>query len=108
MLANRTAGEWNFGPDHSQKHTVQEVIEEFARHFNINCDPWKLDTQLSPAESSLLLLDSSKSRAQLAWRDQLDFQESLSWTANWYQNPLSGAKEITTKQIRDFFRLKSQ
>ena len=107
MLAKGTDGEWNFGPDHSQKHTVQDVIEEFARHFNINCDPWTLDTQINPAESSLLLLDSSKSRSELNWRDQLNFQESLTWTANWYQTPLSKAKEITTEQIKDFFQLKS-
>jgi CDP-glucose 4,6-dehydratase len=108
MLSSGVSGEWNFGPDHNQKHSVQEVIEEFAQHFNIDCEPWTLDSQLNPPESNLLLLDSSKSRDQLNWKDQLDFEESLSWTANWYQTPLAEAKEITVKQIRDFFQLKSR
>lgn len=108
MLSSGVSGEWNFGPDHNQKHTVQEVIEEFAQHFDIDCEPWNLDSQLNPSESNLLLLDSSKSRDKLDWKDQLDFEESLSWTANWYQTPLAEAKEITVKQIRDFFQLKSR
>lgn len=108
MLESGVSGEWNFGPDHHQKHSVQEVIEEFSQHFKIDCAPWILDSQINPSESNLLLLDSTKARSQLKWRDQLDFQESLSWTANWYQTPLAEAKKITVTQIKDFFQLKSQ
>lgn len=108
MLKSGNSGEWNFGPDHNQKHTVRDVIEEFAQHFKIDCEPWTLDSQVNPSESNLLLLDSSKSRDQLNWMDHLDFKGSLSWTADWYQTPAAGAREITIGQIRDFFQLKSQ
>lgn len=105
MITNGTTGEWNFGPTHTQKYTVREVIEEFAKHFNLNVDPWCLDTQANPAESSLLLLDSSKARNQLLWKDHLDFKNSVSWSAKWYLAPVSQARETTLKQIRDFFNL---
>ena len=105
MLLNGIAGEWNFGPDHNQKHSVQEVFVEFAKHFNLKVEPWYLDTQVNPVESNLLLLDSTKSREQLHWKDHLDFANSLSWSANWYQAPISQAREITVKQIKDFFNL---
>jgi CDP-glucose 4,6-dehydratase len=105
MISSGTSGEWNFGPEHSHKHSVQEVIEEFAQHFNLNIEPWRLDTQVNPTESDLLLLDSSKARDQLRWRDQLDFSNSLSWSANWYQTPVSQAREISVNQIKDFFNL---
>jgi CDP-glucose 4,6-dehydratase len=105
MILNGTTGEWNFGPDHKQKHSVQEVIAEFAKHFNLNVEPWQLDAHVNPAESNLLLLDSTKARDQLHWKDYLDFATSLSWSANWYQAPVSQAREITVKQIKDFFNL---
>lgn len=108
MISDGTTGEWNFGPDHHLKHTVQEVIEGFAQHFNIEAEPWKLDSQMNPSESHLLLLDSSKARTLLNWKDQLDLSESLEWCAKWYQTPITQAREITLKQIRDFFQLKSR
>ena len=106
MLSKGTAGEWNFGPDHNQKHTVREVIEEFAQHFDIGVEPWILDSQTNPPESNLLLLDSGKARDQLSWKDLLDFRESLAWSAEWYQSPVADAREITLNQIKDFFNLK--
>ncbi len=105
MILNGTAGEWNFGPDHNQKHTVQEVIVEFAKHYNLNVEPWYLDTRVNPVESNLLLLDSTKARDQLHWRDYLNFENSLSWSANWYQMPVSQARDVSVKQIKDFFNL---
>ena len=105
MISIGTAGEWNFGPDHNQKHTVKEVIEGFAKNFNLSVKPWYSDSNVNPAESNLLLLDSTKARDQLHWKDHLDFANSLSWSANWYQTPVSQAREITVKQIKDFFSL---
>jgi len=105
MISIGTAGEWNFGPDHNQKYTVKEVIEGFAKNFNLSVKPWYLDSNVNPAESNLLLLDSTKARDQLHWKDHLDFANSLSWSANWYQTPVSQAREITVKQIKDFFSL---
>jgi CDP-glucose 4,6-dehydratase len=105
MILSGTAGEWNFGPDHNEKHTVQEVIQGFAKHFNLSVKPWYQDTQVNPVESNLLLLDSTKARVQLNWKDQLNFTDSLGWSASWYQTPVSQARAITVKQIRDFFNL---
>lgn len=105
MISSGTTGEWNFGPDHNQRHTVREVIGEFAQHFNLSVEPWNLDTQVNPAESNLLLLDSTKARNLLNWKDHLDFRNSLSWSANWYQTPVSQARDVTEKQIRDFLNL---
>ena len=105
MISSGTTGEWNFGPDHNQKQTVQEVIGEFSKYFNLSVEPWRLDTKANPEESSFLLLDSTKARNQLHWRDHLDFANSLAWSANWYQAPVSQARQITEKQIKDFFNL---
>jgi CDP-glucose 4,6-dehydratase len=106
MLKDGTVGEWNFGPDHLEKHTVRDVIEEFASNFDLSHEPWRVDSQQNPAESHLLLLDSCKAREQLQWKDFLDFKNSLAWTAYWYQNEAEfGSKALTIKQIKDFFTL---
>lgn len=107
MISSGTVGEWNFGPDHNQTHTVQEVVEEFASNFNIDVAPWILDSVENPPESDLLLLDSSKARSELRWQDKLDFTNTLLWTANWYQSPTAAARETTIKQIREFLSLEA-
>jgi CDP-glucose 4,6-dehydratase len=106
MLENGTAGEWNFGPNHLERHAVSEVIEIFAKNYGIGVAPWTQDINPNPPEASLLLLDSTKSRTHLNWRDILTFEESLAWTANWYRQFQDiGAREATLAQIRDFERL---
>jgi CDP-glucose 4,6-dehydratase len=107
MLTKEVGGEWNFGPDHLEKHTVRDVIDTFSQHFDITCAPWRQDGNQNPAESKLLLLDSTKAREELQWRDFLSFDESIAWTADWYTSAATlNPKAITIKQICDFFALK--
>ena len=106
MLKDGTAGEWNFGPDHRERYTVSEVIESFAKNYGVEVAPWTQDKNPNPPEAGFLLLDSTKSRTLLNWKDMLSFEESLAWTANWYRQWQDiGAREATLAQIRDFERL---
>ena len=106
MLEHGTAGEWNFGPNHLEHHDVSEVIGIFAKHYGTKVSPWTQDVNPNPSEAGFLLLNSTKSRTLLNWRDMLLFEESLAWTANWYRRWQEiGAREATLAQIRDFERL---
>jgi CDP-glucose 4,6-dehydratase len=106
MLKDGTAGEWNFGPDHRERHTVSEVIESFAKNYGVEVAPWTQDKNPNPPEAGFLLLNSTKSRTLLDWKDLLTFEESLAWTANWYRQwQKIGAREATLAQIREFERL---
>ncbi len=106
MLENGTAGEWNFGPNHRERHPVSEVIEIFAKNYGAGVAPWIQDKNPNPPEAGILLLDSTKSRTLLNWKDMLAFEESLEWTANWYRKWQDiGAREATLAQIREFERL---
>lgn len=103
MITRGTQGEWNFGPDHLEKHLVSEVIEGFSRHYGVIGSPWALDGGAHPKESDFLLLNSNKARTQLGWVDQLDFPETLKQTAAWYREFTElGARETTEKQIEEF------
>jgi CDP-glucose 4,6-dehydratase len=103
MVSQGTHGQWNFGPNHLEKHLVSEVIEGFSQHYGISGSAWMLDQGTHPKESEFLLLDSTKARTQLGWTDQLNFQQSLEWTAFWYRDfTEQGARATTMRQIEAF------
>jgi CDP-glucose 4,6-dehydratase len=103
MVTQGTQGEWNFGPNHLEKHFVSEVIEGFSQHFGVSGSSWALDQATHPKESDFLLLNSEKARTQLRWADQLDFQKTLQWTAAWYRGlTQQNARETSMKQIEAF------
>jgi len=108
MIKNSTVGEWNFGPNHLEKHSVSDVIEQFATFSQVSAVAWVLDDADNPKESDFLLLDSSKARTELGWRDFLTFESAVEWTATWYQNfGSNGARELSLRQIKAFLALKS-
>ena len=108
MIKNSTAGEWNFGPNHLEKHSVSDVIEKFATFSQVSSSAWLLDEGENPKESNFLLLDSSKARTELGWQDFLTFESAVEWTALWYQNFHSTrARELSLAQIKAFLALKS-
>ena len=108
MINNSKAGEWNFGPDHLEKHSVSDVIEKFASSSQVSSKAWSLDEGENPKESNFLLLDSSKAREELGWQDFLTFDSAVEWTALWYQDfDSKGARELSLSQIEAFLALKS-
>jgi len=107
MIKNSTAGEWNFGPNHLEKHSVSDLIEKFATFSQVSASTWSLDEGDNPKESDFLLLDSSKARKELGWTDFLSFESAVEWTAFWYQNfDPTGALELSLAQIKAFLALK--
>jgi CDP-glucose 4,6-dehydratase len=108
MIKNSTSGEWNFGPNHLEKHSVSDVIEKFASFSQVSASAWSLDEGENPKESDFLLLDSSKARKELGWKDFLTFDSAVEWTAHWYQNfDAKRAKDLSLAQIKAFLALKS-
>ena len=106
MVKSGASGEWNFGPDHNLKHDVASVIETFGSYFGVPGEKWELDRNQNPKESSFLLLDSQKARMQLGWRDLLDFESALEWTATWYKSHAEiGSRETTQSQIDRYLSL---
>ena len=107
MLSTGEGGEWNFGPDHNEKHAVVELVETFALAQNKRDKAWKIEEKEQPHEAGYLLLDSSKARVVLGWNDLLDFNSAVSWTSDWYAD-MHPHFERTVNQINSFFDLKSK
>jgi CDP-glucose 4,6-dehydratase len=105
-LSSGTVGEWNFGPDLNEKFSVADLVSEFAKFYKISGSQYELDTTLKPQESGYLLLDSSKARCKLGWAEKLNFEQSVSWTADWYQRSSSeDVRKLTNLQIEKYLEL---
>jgi CDP-glucose 4,6-dehydratase len=104
MISSNTAGEWNFGPELNEIHTVADLVNEFSNYWEIQ-KPWEANMTSQPEEAGYLLLDSSKARMELGWKDKLNFENSVRLTNDWYADK-SHARERTQSQIENFLSSK--
>jgi CDP-glucose 4,6-dehydratase len=100
QLNSNIEGEWNFGPQLNQSKTVLDLVncvEKFEKYtFDISI------VNPNIRETETLLLDSSRSRRELGWQDKLDFENTVSFTLDWYK---SSDPSYTMKQIQAFLAL---
>ena len=82
------------------------VAEAVSTQLNSN-NSWVQDSGNFPRETGLLLLDSSKARANLNWRDKLNFSETIKWTVEGYQSVIQGepTRNVLENQIQAFLAL---
>jgi CDP-glucose 4,6-dehydratase len=106
MLSDGTSGAWNFGPTLEEKITVGELAAQVAAQFGLMGRTWELKSVLQPHEAGWLLLDSTKARTELKWRELLEFSKGLQLTTDWYLNAqANNQREITGNQIKEFLYL---
>jgi CDP-glucose 4,6-dehydratase len=96
------SGAWNFGPDADHEWSVEELVQEFARHWPGAA--WQWQAGLHPPETHMLRLDSSKARQRLDWQCRLPMEEALRWSADFYQAMARGAdvRALMQQQIEDY------
>jgi len=88
---SRYSEAWNFGPLPQSVYPVGKIADAFFRHFREhapqarNHPGWR-DTSNpdQPHEAGLLMLDISKAMQVLGWTPALDFDQTVSITADWY------------------------
>ena len=101
QVSRGTQSEWNFGPNNQSNKNVNDFLKEFE-----NC--WKTEINIinnkSPyKETGRLILDSSKARKHLAWYEKLNFEQTISWTVDWYKKMNSDNE--TENQVKKFLSL---
>ena len=106
MLANGVVGEWNFGPAIDTDTKVSKVADLAAKAWG-NGAAWTLDEDPQLHEAGYLLLDSSKARQELNWRDKLDFEDTIEWTIDFYKAAENGKspRALLEEQVEAFSRL---
>lgn len=111
LLNKPTDATWNFGPMPESNRTVKDLVDQFIEAWGTTETKVRIEHHEGGLkESNFLLLDSTKSREVLGWRDILNFQETLSWTAHWYKSHSEGvgADALLGEQINRFLHLSSQ
>lgn len=100
-LAYNTA--FNFGPDHTDEKTVEELTRIFLSVFHKE-DAYEKNTD-TPAvhEARLLMLDSTKAKDVLGWTPRLSATDAIRWTAEWYADKSRPAAEKCRQQISTYF-----
>jgi CDP-glucose 4,6-dehydratase len=91
---------WNFGPGPSSEQPVLTVAENLTSHFQ-NAELVVQGDKNAPHEAKFLRLNASKAHNELGWRPTLGFEETVSFTADWYARWSRGelARNITEQQI---------
>jgi CDP-glucose 4,6-dehydratase len=103
MIELGTSGAWNFGPEIDTDATVSRIAELAAQSWGEGAS-WMLDENPQVHEAGYLLLDSSKARDQLKWRDKLSLSQTLEWTMRFYKESSRGVdyRTLLIGQVEEF------
>lgn len=76
---------FNFGPPAQQNHSVLELVQQTALHWDQV--RWRDVSQVAsgPYESGLLKLNCDKALHYLRWRAVMGFEDTVRMTAEWYR-----------------------
>ncbi|MFP3257397.1 MAG: CDP-glucose 4,6-dehydratase [Candidatus Nanopusillus acidilobi] len=96
------SGPWNFGPNPDSIITVKEVVEKVLKYYGKG--NWVRTNKYDEFhESTLLNLDTSKARYLLGWKPELNIDEAIKMTVEWYKNYHDkNIKKIINDQIERF------
>lgn len=94
---------WNIGPAPGNEIPVQEVVDNFIRHWGFGESIDESDAD-APAEANILRLCIDKAIWNLKWRPLWNVHQTLEKTAQWYRAYLDGEimSEISLSQIREY------
>ena len=88
---------FNFGPDVGEARTVRWLADAMAARWGGGA-AWFAPDEEHPPEAPALALDSTRARTVLQWTPRLDAEETVAWTAEWYQSD----RALTGEQLERF------
>ncbi len=103
LLAGRAdlARAFNFGPPADGNRSVAELLQGLGAAWPALA--WQCEAAAAgaaaPHEATLLQLDASLARSRLAWQPVWNFEQSLRYTAQWYQQHQAGAAPCSAAQL---------
>lgn len=102
---------FNFGPPSHQNHSVLELVQQMALHWDqVRWEDVSRDTK-GPYESGLLKLNCDKALHYLCWEAVLGFKETVRLTAEWYRAYYEQPEliaDVTADQIIKYIELVRQ
>lgn len=98
------ARSWNFGPLDSKPYSVQNVVDIVKKNWPEITIETRPSTTLKPEETNLQL-DASQATRQLGWRPQLNFEQTISNTIDWYKTFYYDGRVKSQSEVTEFFGL---
>ncbi len=93
---------YNFGPDPNDMLSVEGLAQIFINSFGAGSYQDTSDAN-APHEAKLLLLDSTKAQTELGWQPKLNASQAIEWTAKWYADKHTPARDKCMGQIMEYF-----
>ena len=76
---------FNFGPQAQQSHSVLELVQQMALHWDQVSWQDMSESTAGPYESGLLKLNCDKALHYLNWHASMGFEDTVRMTADWYK-----------------------
>lgn len=93
---------FNFGPSKSSNKSVKRVIDLMNKNFSnsVKLTQKKSFTKFFK-ESSILMLNSNKSRKILKWKSKYSLEKSINLTATWYKEFINKKNKNILEEMED-------
>lgn len=94
---------YNFGPNSDAEKNVETLTKTFIEKIGVGS--YEINANADLHEAGILKLNNSRAKKELNWQPKLSFDETMSWTADWYKNYLgkkTDMKKFTAQQIQNF------
>jgi CDP-glucose 4,6-dehydratase len=102
---------FNFGPQAQQNHSVLELVQQMALHWEQVRWQNVSESMAGPHESGLLKLNCDKSLHYLQWHAVMGFEDTVRMTAEWYRAYYQQPAKIavtTDAEIADYTAIAKQ
>jgi CDP-glucose 4,6-dehydratase len=86
---------FNFGPQTQQNHSVLDLVQQMALHWDQVRWQDVSGSMTEPYESGLLKLNCDKSLHYLQWHAVMGFEDTVRMTAEWYRTYYQQPAKIT-------------
>ena len=98
---------FNLGPEPDVNKTVEELLNEMKRHWELVNWNIELPKDKKIKEAGLLKLSCDKANNYLNWYTTLDFKKTIEFTVVWYKEFYSSESkksisDLTLNQINEY------
>ena len=95
---------FNFGPKSEQNKPVKTLLNDLKSYWK-NSRGFKIAKNADFHEAGLLKLNCDKALSRLQWQPNLEYKETVAYTAKWYYEYYKNSNILTNSQIEDYVNL---
>jgi len=101
---------FNFGPSSKNSHTVEKLLKDLSKFWDFTSldNAYTITDNIPFHEAGLLKLNCDKALFHFGWKANMEYQDTIRYTGEWYYDFYNSNKDISEKtmeQILDFENL---